>query len=97
MFNACMNMNAGNAGPPPGHLGSVPQPNGPPNLGGPTEPAGFYSSAPPHFNNNQIRPPNIAPRPNYCPPIYEFKVYELTKRLTERPEVGWLGDYGNLL
>jgi len=78
MFNACMQQ-APNTGPPPGHhLGSVPQSNGPPN-----EP-GFYSPAPPPHAinfNNQIRP-NIALRP----PIYEFKVYELTKRLTERPE-----------
>lgn len=49
---------------------------------------------PPHSSvnfNNQI-PRNIQSRqPNYqnfnIPPIYEFKIYELTRRLSERPDV----------
>jgi len=113
MFNGCMQ----NTGPPPG-INPMPPQNGPPNLndGG----GGFYSPAPPHFeqaphpgsfnqirindhirnvnnlnnmnmNNsmNNINPMNnmnTRPPPNYCPPIYEFKICELVKRLTERPD-----------
>lgn len=75
--------------------------NGPGNLpnNNINEPPGFYNQ--PHFNNQAPPPPhpnvnfnNQIPRniqtrpPNYsCPPIYEFKIYELTKRLSERPDV----------
>lgn len=89
MFNACMQNTAG-----PGHLGPPTNLNEPntyfnPNIGhpiNPQPPPHFNNQAPPHPINNQIR--NIAPRPpNFCNPIYEFKIYELTKRLNERPDV----------
>lgn len=91
MFNACM-QNAGNPGPP-NHLGP-PQSNGPPpqNFYSPNPPAPHQfnnNQAPPHpinsFNNNQIR--NIAPRPPNFYSTFEYRIYEFTKRLADRPDV----------
>ena len=101
MFNACMNAGGGppgHLGPPsqPNGPPNLNEPSQNPNFynnlhnSGGAPPPHFNQAPHPainNFNNNQI-PRNIIQRPpNYCPPVYEFKIYEFTKRLNERPDV----------